>query len=287
MIISVSGSEEIASEGKLLLPAFTNTDRREHRIVLMNSGHAAIEYDVKTSESWICIQRSAIGKNTYELKVSVDWSALSDHARGSIFVTSAGKSVEVGVEVVWINTDLVPGGSFVEASTYISMPADKYTRKSEVSQSEWIRIENYGKSGVAMKAYPLDRNYTDPLSAPFLEYGFSITNAGNYTITAYIAPSNNPAKGIGLHLAIGIDGVAPSVMDTLPEGFAAGDTEDMNWCRYVLDNGRRCEVTVNLSEGFHTLRFIQMDAGIVLQKLEVAKRPSQTFYGYFPTFQKT
>jgi hypothetical protein len=286
MIVSVSGSEESASEGTLKLPVFTNTDRKEQRIVLMNSGRDAIEYDVRVSENWICIQRSAIGKNTYELKVSVDWSALSDNAFGTIFISSAGKSVEVGVEIVWVDTDSFPGGVFVEAVGVISMPADRYTRKKEVPQSEWIRIDNYGKATVAMKAYPLDRNYTDPLYAPFLEYNFVITHAGSYTITAYIAPGNNPAKGKGLHLAIGVDGTSPVVLDTLPEGFAAGDTDDMNWCRYVLDNGRKCEVTADLSKGLHTLRFIQMDAGIVLQKIEIAKRPSRTFYGYLPTFQK-
>lgn len=287
MIVSVSGSEAIASEGKLQLPPFTCFSRREHRIVLMNSGHTAIEYDVKTSANWICIKRSAIGKNTYELKVSVDWSAISDHEHGSITISSGGKTVEVGADAIRLNTDSVPAGTFIEENGVISMPADQYIRKSETPQSEWIRIENYGKSGVAMKAYPPDRDYTDPLCAPFLEYDISITNAGTYTITAYIAPANNPQKGKGLHLAIGPDGASPSVINTLPDGFAAGDTEDMNWCRYVLENGRRCEMTTDFSEGLHTIRFLPMDAGIVLQKIEVAQKPSRTFYGYFPTFRKT
>lgn len=286
MIVSVSGSEEFAAEGKLKLPVFTNTDRREQRIVLMNSGQEIIEYDVSCFEKWISIKRTAIGRNTYELRVNPDWSVLTDNACGTILITSAGQTVEVLLEAVCIDLKSIPAGHFVEADGIISMPSDRYIRKSEPAPSEWVRLENYGKSEVSMKAYPLDMNYADPTTAPFLEYCFTVTNAGKYTITAYIAPANNPVKGKGLHLAMSLDGATPYVMDTLPEGFAAGDTEDHNWCRYVLNNGRRCPMSADLSSGNHTLRFIQMDAGVVLQKIEITRKPSQTFYGYLPTFQK-
>lgn len=287
MIVSVSGSEEIASEGSISLPVFTNTDQRDQRIVMMNSGRDAIQYDIKSSDKWISLQRTNIGINTDEVNVSIDWSAISENVNGIISISSAGQVVEVVVEAIWINTEPVPVGAFVEATGVISMQADSYIGKSEVPESKWVRIENYGKTGASMKAYPLDRNYTNPQCAPFLEYSFVITNGGNYTLTAYIAPSNNPTKNKGLRMAIGLDGASPVVLDTLPAGFAAGNSDDTDWCRYVLDNGRRCSISADLAEGNHTIRFIQMDAGIVLQKIEVAKKPSQTFYGYLPTFQKT
>jgi hypothetical protein len=137
-----------------------------------------------------------------------------------------------------------------------------------------------------MKAYPLNKNYTDAGRAPCLEYNFTITNPGQYTVTAYISPANNPVKNRGLYLAIGVDGKAPLIINTLPENYAAGDPADKNWCRYVLENGRRCSMSIELEKGQHTLQYIQIESGVVLQKIEIAKVPSRSFFGYLPTYQK-
>ena len=76
------------------------------------------------------------------------------------------------------------------------------------------------------------------------------------------------------------------VIDTLPAGFAAGVPEDPDWCRYVLDNCRRVNARFQLAAGEHKLRFVHIDAGVVLQKIEVAKKPSKAFYGYRATYRK-
>ena len=81
------------------------------------------------------------------------------------------------------------------------------------------------------------------------------------------------------------DGAQPMVINSLPEIYAAGDPDDESWSRQVLDNCRRCTVKLELTVGEHSLRFIHQDAGIVLQKIEIAQQPSDSFYGYRPTYR--
>jgi hypothetical protein len=136
-----------------------------------------------------------------------------------------------------------------------------------------------------MKVLPCEVCFETNEPAPTLDYDIYILHPGRYFVSAYIAPTNNPFKGQGLRFAFSIDVETPVVVNTLPEGFAAGDPDDTDWCRYVLDNSRRAGMNVDLNEGAHTIRFIHLDAGVVLQKIEVARNPSDTFYGYRTTYR--
>jgi hypothetical protein len=80
-----------------------------------------------------------------------------------------------------------------------------------------------------------------------------------------------------------MDGNTVTVIDTLPEAFTAGEPSDADWCRYVLDNSRRASIAFDLEKGSHTIRFAHLDPGVVLQKIEIAQYPSDTFYGYRTT----
>jgi len=75
------------------------------------------------------------------------------------------------------------------------------------------------------------------------------------------------------------------LIDTLPEGLAAGEPGDKDWCRNVLNNSRRCGLPLSLSSGEHDLHLIAIDPCIVLQKLEISKKPSDSFYGSPTTFK--
>jgi hypothetical protein len=166
----------------------------------------------------------------------------------------------------------------------ISVEAADYFENHQADEAAWQRIDNYGKSAASMKVFPVNRQFS-PNNAPWLSYRFIINNPGDYYLTVTIAPSNNYEKGRGLQFAVSLDNGDPILIDTLPEGFAAGELGDKDWCRYVLDNSRRCRVPLSLSSGEHDLRLIAIDPCIVLQKLEISKKPSDSFYGSPATFR--
>ena len=73
-----------------------------------------------------------------------------------------------------------------------------------------------------MKVFPVNRQFS-PNNAPWLSYRFFINNPGDYHLTVTIAPSNNYENGKGLQFAVRLDNGDPILIDTLPEGFAAGE----------------------------------------------------------------
>ncbi len=268
------------TDGALTLPVFTDIENNNRRIWIAGTGLEPVQAQIRASADWMILAERAIAPELTEIEVSINWQGIKDRASGVVTICAPGQTVEVQIEAEIIRTGDVSTGAFPEISGVISMPADAFSRKNEPVGTEWVRIGNYGKSGVSMKVLPPDVSFESPENAPNLEYDMYITHPGLYTVTVYIAPTNNPVKGKGLRIGFETDGIAATVVDTLPKGFTAGDPADKNWCGNVLNNGRRCSITADLSAGAHTLRLIHLDAGVVFQKVEVALHPSESFYGY-------
>lgn len=219
-----------------------------------------------------------------EDSVYPDLSYVGTSADGSAIVTSIGdgavSSYADDAERDAAIVDFLESISSEHADDVIIFKADEFTSSTEVDGSSWQVIDDYGKSGVSVKLYPLCKDYADPALAPSLKFDLDIKTEGEYKVTVYTAPSNNPFKGKGLRFAVAVDDGDAVVLDTLPEGYMAGYGTDKDWCKAVLENGRRTTCSFNLKAGHHELRFIHMDAGIVLQKIEVATTESKAFYGY-------
>lgn len=283
------GDDEAVRHGELTLPVFSNLEKNTADFFVAATGEAAQSHCVKASEAWIKAERFEIGTNTFKYRISIDWSALGSgfgEKKGNVRIRTLCQVINIPVIAKETKTENCGEGCFVESLGFVSMEAADYIAKHDADTAAWQFIENYGKqvSG-SMKVLPADTFAENAETAPALEYSFFINNAGDYTLTAVIAPTNDPVKFKGQHFAVQLDENEPIIVNSLPEVYAAGDTDDANWCGYVLQNCRRCDLPLTLEAGKHSLKFIHLDAGIVLQKIEIAKEKSNAFYGRRPTFR--
>ena len=258
LLVSVEGQDPI-STGKAFLTGFSACEDRESDILILSAGASLPDFNFRISEPWILCDEVGIGDSASLIKVQIDRIAIQTDKSGNITIRSGEQEIQVIVSAYACTESLVKN-TFIETCGVISMRADQYASAVGNDDARWVRIDNYGKSGVSMKAYPWNRSYRTPDEGPSMEYRFQITNNGSYTATFYIAPTNDLVKNQGLRMAIQIDKEEKIVVNTLPDSFAAGDNKDDNWRRYVLDNGRRCSVPIELTSGQHTLTVIQMDA---------------------------
>lgn len=286
---ALPGSGEPLWEGEAALPVLSSLENNTAFFFVTSTAESAPAFSVEADSAWVKLDAEKIGSATWKYTVSADWDSV-DAAAGDypavITLSTEGRVLELAVTARRAAFCAADGERFVESLGYVSIPAQHYSSARCGEGTEWCFIDNYGKGdSCSMKVLPADTFCTDPATAPALEYSFTVSHGGEYTVTAIIAPTNDPVKFKGQKLALQLDAEAPLVIDSLPAGYAAGETEDENWCRYVLDNCRRVSVKMTLTEGNHTLRFIHLDAGVVLQKIEIAQQPSESFYGYPATFR--
>lgn len=282
----VAAAGRAAATGEIALPIFSALEEGSESFFVFGTGSGRIDPVICSADKWIKLGIERIDDTAVRCEVDVDRAALSENVCGEISVFCAGENVIVRVEARFVDTKDIPDGTFVESRGVVSMEAEHFAASHEADGCAWQVIDSYGKSLSAVKCLPNRVSFAESADAPTLEYRFFIANAGEYTFTAVIAPTNNPHSGEGLRFAYSLDGGERAVVDTLPAGFAAGAVTDENWKRYVLDNARRVDTKLTLAAGLHTLRFMSCDPCIVLQKIELAQTPSTAFYGYRETFRK-
>lgn len=178
---------------------------------------------------------------------------------------------------------------YVRPEGYIVLQADAFTEnvpvtvrenngeQEKIFAAQFRIIANYGRSDAAAKVFPITMETGKLFDAtqsveglPYLEYEFVTEEDADYTVRAYLAPSNNlDGDKVELRYAVQVDDTDAVVVNALPNGYIAGDYWEWQWCRAVEINAHIRESKVTMKAGAHKLRFYGIDAGLVLQKLVV------------------
>lgn len=163
-------------------------------------------------------------------------------------------------------------GDFVERDRVVSIPAGHFVgRTDQPDGAGWRVVPGLGRTGSAVTVLPSTAKIA-PDSAPRLDYRFHVANAGPAKISVRLLPTFPLPGKDGLRLALAIDDGAPVPLAVI-EGFDTkrNDREFTEWQRRVMANAT--EVSVEwpypLPPGWHTVRLIAVDAGVVVDKIVI------------------
>ncbi|WP_245864392.1 hypothetical protein [Paenibacillus donghaensis] len=279
LIVDVEGTETAYVSGTARLPVFTNLQQENYCITISNGGEAGFDYQASSSVDWIQLEKTQGWIESGEtLQVSVDWEKADGTSTGEISISGAGGTVKVEAAVEWTDIQDVPPMTFIETHHVVSIEAEHTVSRVAKSGVEWKTINNYGRSLSSVKMFPDVVSFAQPEHAPYLEYRILVRQDADYSLTIYIAPTNNLSPTSGLRYAAGFDAETPVITDTLPLNFEGGNHDNEPWCRAVMDNIHIMTTRHTLTKGIHTLRLYRLDAGLVLQKLVLSASPLPNSY---------
>lgn len=274
MIVNIEGTEQGYTSGTASLPVFTNLRKESCGITVSNGGDTGFAYEAVNSAEWFRLDKpSGWVEEGETIAVSVDWEKIGESVSGEITITGAGRTVKVNAAADWFDVREVPPLTFIETHNVISIEAEHALSCVSKSGVEWKIIENYGRTLSSVKMYPDGVSFEQPEHAPYLEYRILVQQDGEYSLTSYLAPTNNLSLTSGLKYAAGFDHGTPVIADALPADFEGGNHDNEPWCRAVMDNIHTRTTRHDLTKGIHTLRFYGLDAGLVLQKLVLSALP--------------
>ncbi|MCB1130603.1 MAG: glycosyl hydrolase 115 family protein [Verrucomicrobiae bacterium] len=161
-------------------------------------------------------------------------------------------------------------GDFVERDHVVSIHAGNYSQKSDLaSGAGWRVIPGLGRSGNAVTVLPSTADLTGS-TRPSISYRFHRSTTGPATLRVRLLPTHPLIPGDGLRLAVAIDDNPP-----VPLAVTAGfDTKRSNerfsaWQTRVISNATETSAEINVASGWHTLRLIAVDAGVVVDKITI------------------
>lgn len=259
------------------LPAFNSIAQQSDFIDVFNRGSGSVDYTVTPSAPWI-VPSSRHGSVAKEARlwISIDWSkAPRGNASGSVSVADGKTSVTVKVEALTapdVTRNTLAG--FVEDDSYVSIEPEHYTAKQNLGDTQWIRVQDYGRTLSAMRAQgPADFGPLEPgKNSPHLEYKIYLFHSGEASVDAILAPNLAFIPGRDLHFAISIDDQKPILVTGVStKVVASGNPAATNeWVKNVEDEARTVSAKVHIpSAGYHTLKLWSVDPGITVQKILV------------------
>ena len=273
--VAVEGSRAAwpGSSEEPALPEFSFFGQRQRYIDVFNRGQTPFEFTAKADKPWIVL---SAGKGKIEkeqrLLVNIDWNkAPEGKAEGIVKIAGTGKEVAVKINSfnpAEPNRNYIDG--FIEADGFVSIEAEHYTKKVDIGQVRWEKIDDYGRTLSSMTVFPVTaKSVEPPVNSPFLEYRMWLFNPKSAEVELIVAPTLNFAPGRGLRIAASFDDELPKIIDILPANFDARNGNG-NWEQSVRDSVRKVKFTPKLEEpAYYTLKIWMVDPGVVLQKIVV------------------
>ena len=259
------------------LPPLSVYDQQPRYFEIFNRGTSPFQFHIETSVPWL--QVSAASGNVARderIWVNLNWTAVPPNTtRASITVNGPdGHGITINVPIlnpVSPKRDEVRG--FVETDGCVSIEAEHYSAKSEGSDVRWLKLPDFGRTLSAMTILPVTAtSQIIAASHPHLDYQVYLFHAGDISVDAYLAPTQNFQSGEGLRYGISFDDESAQVMNLHREYSLA------EWERSVKDGVRILTSKHKLAgAGVHVLKFWALDPGVVLEKLVIntgTPRPS-------------
>lgn len=159
-------------------------------------------------------------------------------------------------------------GAFMETEGYVCIDAASFSKKEDVQGMGWRIVPGLGRTGDAIKTFPVTRNWISENICPYVEYRFIVRRPGRHTIRFYLSPRNPMTKGGTIRGAYAVNGESAILFDTVPEGYFT-EWQNTAWSHGVTDNVRRVDAAAEFQEGLNSLRFYAADPHVILEHIVI------------------
>jgi hypothetical protein len=253
---------------------------------IANDGIGALEYTIETDKNYDWLEISSL-KGTVEFQeeitISCNRDKLSRHSakEAKIFIKDNETTVVVEITAKRISSGL-PEMTFLENDGIFVMEANHFCRKKDVSKGGFIELKNYGRSGCAMKVFPVTADFNEGEEKPILTYRFLIENPGSYIVEIWTTPANSIKYKRPLRFQLESSQGEKQIVVTVPEDFRAGNNSEVRWCQGVLDNIRISKTSLTFEKGVQEISIGALEAGLVLERILLYRKnnpPLQSYLG--------
>jgi len=280
MGIFLEGFEnKVQIDGRPRLPWFNSIYQRSYYFEIFNKGLKPFEYKISTSDDWITIS-STKGNcvDDSRIVVTIDYkNRMEDEQKelhqGFITVAGAGSTHKIDVFVftpLHIQTNDL-SGLFVEDNGCISIYAENFHRKKDMSSFGWEITNDLGVTGSSIGAYPFsgwpveqEWELEHDKQGAYVEYDFYCFNTGWVDIYSYSLPTFPINSQRHCLYGISIDDGPPLIVDF------ATKIRSEKWKQNVQRNQSE-NITKHFikNSGKHTLKIWMIDTGVFIDKIMI------------------
>jgi len=249
---------------------------------IANDGIGTLNYTIERVDAadWLTI--SALGGQVEaqeDLVLTCDRAQLTEEVQSVRLLIQDGETT-VAVEVrAKADVANLPELTHLGSHGVTVIGADRFCTQKDVTAGRFVRLENYGRSGVGMKVYPTTANFDVADDKPELSYRFFVEDAGEYVAEIWTTPTNPLRNNSPIRFTINAKGNVAQVITSVPADFVPFHT-DARWCEGVLDNIRKTRVELNFEAGVQEIVIGALEAGLILEKVLIYRKGDELKKSY-------
>ncbi|MGN1084286.1 MAG: glycosyl hydrolase 115 family protein, partial [Lachnospiraceae bacterium] len=225
-----------------------------------------VSYRIENDCPWMEFSSEAgVVYDTERIVLSVRRERFRGRVKGSFAVLNEGGG-RAEIEVEAENPAAGKENAFWERDGYIAIEAAHFQESVAVSKGEFLVLKPYGRTGSAIKVFPVTADFLQEPERPYVEYRFIPEQEGNYRLRFYMAATTPVVYERKQYIGFSVNGGELRIVNTVEkeeEQFFLSE----QWSREAYNHIKLLETVVECKPGVNTLRFYGMSPAIVLERL--------------------
>lgn len=272
----------------LLNDEFCNPLCSQVKVNVAMRGDTGFDYNVESDREWlVCRNPSGRVASVLEAGTTViftcDRSKLSgkDEAVAAVKVTFDDGTTATGRFKFIADSPKLAKGSRIYGETcgVIAFRAEHFSAKQDTAEGSLEVIDRLGKSGAALKAFPVNKSFVGLKDAPFAQYSFVTAGEGAYTAELVFVPRNPVIKGQTAKCEISVNGGERREVVVTDEHYFT-EWQCKEWGDGVMTRSRSISVSLDLKKGLNKLVYYAGDPNVTLERVVIYPdaRPYKSSY---------
>ena len=237
---------------------------------LISGSEIPYKYRISTDCSWLLFSKTeGEVKKRERITLSVNKALLSEKITGTFTVEGIG----IGCAHVTVEASPAdaPKGLFIESDGYICMEAEHFSEKADTKKGGFKVLSPYGRSGSAIKAFPVTEDFYRGKTRPSVTYRFMATENSEYEAVFLLAPTTPVTFKPEQYLGYSVNGGKTKIINTVrdPENQFFFSPQ---WREEAINSVKIVKDIVKLVKGENELKFYGCSPGIVLERIVLIKK---------------
>ncbi|MGN0425818.1 MAG: glycosyl hydrolase 115 family protein [Acetatifactor sp.] len=230
-----------------------------------------IHFRITTDCPWLsfsCTEGTV--EETKRIIAFIDRKRFTGKVQGNFYVENVGHTKAHIIVNAYHPDEFAPENCFWEQNGYVAMEASHFQRKCDVQEGGFGILEPYGRTGSAIKVFPVTADFLEKHERPYVEYDFCVSEQGEYIIQFYMAATTPVVYEGRQYLGFAVNDNAIRIENTV-EDESRQFFLSPQWSKEAYSNIKLLESRIICRQGTNTLRFYGVSPAIVLERIVIHK----------------
>ncbi len=231
------------------------------------ASHKPVEYRIDSDCPFISFSSTeGVVTVSERIRLKIHRELITGHAIGHFTITHIGYGVAKVTVEACNRPDNLPPCTFLETDNYIAINAEHYKEKKDMAKGAFHTLTPYGRTGSAIKVYPVTADFYEENERPYVMYEFMAQQDGEYNIEFFLS-ATTPVVYERIHyIGYSINLEQPTLLNTVKQP-ERQFFQSAQWSHEAHDNIKKAEAVVKCKKGINKLYFYGVSPTIILERI--------------------